>query len=56
MSDIEKLWEEDSTPDINTNLKNDALKEVSFWAKEQLRVQEEVTQQEEVLADLKKRI
>ncbi|MBE16844.1 MAG: hypothetical protein CL867_11405 [Cytophagaceae bacterium] len=54
MSDIEKLWEEDSTPDINTNLKNDALKEVSFWAKEQLRVQEEVTQQEEVLADLKK--
>ena len=55
MSDLEKMWEEDSNPEINSELKNDSLKEVSFWAQEQIRLTEEVSV-EEKLADLKKEL
>jgi len=52
MEDINKLWEEDSKPEIN-DIKNDTLKDVSFWAQEQLRIQDEIVVAEEALADLK---
>ena len=54
--DLEKMWEEDSTPEIKGELKNESLKEVSFWATEQLRLTAEVTVAEESLADLKKEL
>jgi hypothetical protein len=53
MSDLEKMWEEDSNPEINSELKNDSLKEVSFWAQEQIRLTEEVSVEEEAFAWLK---
>lgn len=52
MEDISKLWEEDSKPKID-NIKDDTLKDVSFWAQEQIRLEEEIGVAEEKLADLK---
>ena len=52
MEDINKMWEEDSKPVIK-DINNDVLKDVSFWAKEQIRLQDEITVAEEHLADLK---
>ncbi len=52
MEDINKLWEEDSKPEIK-DMDNSTLKDVSFWAQEQLRVEEEIRVAEESLADLK---
>lgn len=54
MSNIKNIWEEDATPNVDNTLKNDNLKEVSYWAQEQIRLQDVVTQAEEVLADAKK--
>ena len=54
--DLEKMWEEDSSPEIKGELNNESLKEVSFWATEQLRLTSEVTVAEEKLADLKKEL
>ena len=46
MEDISKLWEEDSKPKID-NIKDDTLKDVSFWAQEQIRLEEEIGVAEE---------
>ena len=56
MSDMEKMWEDDTNPEIKGELKNESLKEVSFWAQEQIRLSEEVSVAEEKLADLKKEL
>ena len=56
MSDLKNVWEEDAAPNMDNTPQNDSLKEVSFWAQEQLRLEEVVRLKEEDLADEKKKL
>lgn len=51
-----EIWDEDLQPNVDDEITNDNLKEVSFWAEKQLKLEVEVTEAEEKLADLKKEL
>ena len=54
MVEFKDIWEDDAAPSVDISLTNDNLKEVSYWAQEQLKLEEKVRDKEESLADSKK--
>lgn len=51
---IEDIMAEDSKPEINKNLSDDRLKDVSYWADKQVVMDEQITELEETLSKMKK--